>query len=49
MTAATGSVDKTAQALGVHPETARKHYLDAQQAFDSAELFKKLAGVLVPK
>ena len=49
MVAATGSVDKTSQALGVHPETARKHYLDAQQAFDSAELFKQLANVLVPK
>jgi integrase len=49
MVGATQSVDATAEALGVHPETARKHYLDAQQAFNSADLFKKLASVLVPK
>jgi predicted ArsR family transcriptional regulator len=49
MVGATGSVDQTAEALGVHPETARKHYRDARQAFNSEELFKRMAGVLVPK
>ncbi|HEV3437115.1 MAG TPA: site-specific integrase [Gemmata sp.] len=49
MVEATQSVDATAEALGVHPETARKHYLDAQQAYNSTELFKKMADVLVPK
>ena len=49
MVEATQSVDATAEALGIHPETARKHYLDAKQAYNSAELFKKLASILVPK
>ena len=49
MVAATGSIDKTAEAIGIHPDTARRYYLDAQKAFDSDELFKKMAGVLVPK
>jgi hypothetical protein len=49
MVAATGSIDRTAQAIGVHPDTARRHYLDTKQAFDFAELFKKMATVLVPK
>ncbi len=49
MVEATQSVDATAESLGIHPETARKHYLDAKQAYNSAELFKKLASVLVPK
>ncbi len=49
MVAATGSIDKTAEAIGIHPDTARRHYLDSKKAFDSDELFKKMAGVLVPK
>ena len=49
MVAATGSIDKTAEAIGIHPDTARRHYLDAEKAFASDELFKKLAGILVPK
>ncbi|MBY0457295.1 MAG: site-specific integrase, partial [Gemmataceae bacterium] len=49
MVAATGSIDKTAEAIGIHPDTARRHYLDAQKAFASDELFKKMASVLVPK
>jgi hypothetical protein len=48
MTAATQSVDATAQAVGVGPATARRYYLDAQRAFDSDALFTKLAGVLRP-
>jgi len=47
MVAATGSIDRTAEAIGIHPDTARRHYLDSKQAFDSDDLFKKLAGVLV--
>ena len=44
-----GSVDKTAEALGIHPDTARKHYLDAKKAFDTDALMKKMAAILVPK
>jgi len=48
MTVATQSVDATAQAIGVDPQTARRYYLDADRAFKSDELFTKLAGVLRP-
>jgi site-specific recombinase XerD len=46
---ATGSVDATAAAMGVKPETARRHYLDSQKAFQTEELLKKMANVLLPK
>lgn len=49
MVAATGSIDKTAESIGIHLNTARRHYIDAQKAFASDELIKKLAGFLVPK
>lgn len=45
--AATGSVDVTAEALGVDPQTAR-HYLDASKAFQGSEIMKKLGTVLLP-
>lgn len=45
----TQSVDAAAQAMGVDPQTARKHYLDAQRAFDGEELLKRMAGILRPK
>ncbi|WP_261341241.1 site-specific integrase [Fimbriiglobus ruber] len=45
--AATQSVDATAEALGVDPQTAR-HYLDASKAFKGTELMKKMAGILLP-
>jgi integrase len=45
--AATGSVDATAEALGVDPQTAR-HYLDAAKAFHGSEIMKKLGAVLLP-
>jgi integrase len=44
-----GSVDAAAKALRIHPDTARKHYLDASKAFDTDALLKKMAGVLAPK
>ena len=47
--ASDGSVDAAAKALRIHPDTARKHYLDAAKAFDTDTLLKKMAGVLVPK
>jgi hypothetical protein len=47
--ATNGSVDAAAKALRIHPDTARKHYLDASKAFDTDTLLKKMAGVLVPK
>ena len=46
--AATQSVDATAEALGVDPQTAR-HYLDASKAFKGSELMKKFASVLLPR
>lgn len=45
--AATGSVDATAEALGVDPQTAR-HHLDAAKAFHGSEIMKKLGAVLLP-
>ncbi|MCE9560575.1 MAG: hypothetical protein K8U57_00840 [Planctomycetes bacterium] len=47
--AATGSVDAAASAIGVHPQTARAHYLDAQKAFQTDEVMKKVAEALRPK
>ncbi|MFL5330912.1 MAG: hypothetical protein ACJ8C4_18610 [Gemmataceae bacterium] len=45
----TGSLDETAHAIGVTPETARRHYLDAERAFQSDETMRKMAGILRPK
>lgn len=44
--AAGGSVDAAAKALHIHPDTARQHYLDMEKAFDTAELFKRMAATL---
>jgi len=43
-----GSVDAAAEAIGVKSQTARKHYLDSEKAFDSTELLKKMASALLP-
>ncbi len=45
-TLATQSVDATAQAIGIDPQTARKYYLDASKAFSGSELLKQMADVL---
>jgi hypothetical protein len=45
--AATQSVDATAEALGVDPQTAR-HYLEASKAFKGSELLTRLGSVLLP-
>ena len=42
----TQSVDATAQAIGIDPQTARRYYLDAQAAFDGQEIMKRMADVL---
>lgn len=47
-TLARGWVDATAQAIGIDPQTAGRYYLNAQAAFDSDALLKKMAGVLNP-
>ncbi|MBA4064916.1 MAG: hypothetical protein C0501_14615 [Isosphaera sp.] len=47
-TMATGSVDAAAQAIGLHPATARGYYLDARKAFDADEVFRKTAAALIP-
>ena len=46
--AATQSVDATAEALGVDPQTARQ-YLDSAKAFNGSDIMKKLTGVLLPQ
>lgn len=43
---ATGSVDATAQMIGLGAATARNYYLDASRAFQTDELFKRMAKVL---
>jgi integrase len=45
---ATQSVDATAQAMGIDPQTAR-HYVDAGKAFDRSEILKQAADLLRPK
>ena len=46
--AATQSVDAAAEALGIHPTTARRHYLDSKAAFDSQrQLLKRMATILL--
>lgn len=45
---ASQSVDATAQAMGVDPQTAR-HYLEASKAFTPSDLLKRMAGVLLPQ
>ena len=37
------------QAIGLNPATARGYYLDAQRAFDTDEVFRKVGGLLRPK
>ena len=48
MTLATQNIDQTAQAIGIDAQTARKYYLDAKQAFETDEVFKRMASVLRP-
>jgi hypothetical protein len=45
--AATQSVDATAQAMGVDPQTAR-HYLDARKAFDGSAVLRAAQEALRP-
>jgi integrase len=45
---ATGSVDATAQAMGVDPQTAR-HYLDAKKAYDQEVIMRDATPLLLPK
>jgi hypothetical protein len=35
-------------AVDIHPTTARRHDLDSKAVFDSTELRKRMASVLVP-
>jgi integrase len=49
MVVETQNVDLTAQAIDVSPLTARKHYLDAQRAFNTDEAFKLASEKLDPK
>ena len=42
-------VDAAATALGVHAQTARTHYLDAQRAFQTEDVMRKVAEALRPK
>ena len=47
--AATHSIDQTAEAIGIDPRTARRHYLDAKRAIDGQALLERMADVLRPK
>jgi integrase len=47
MATATGSVDLTAQALGISAQTARAYYLDAARAFNTADAFRVASGLLL--
>jgi integrase len=47
VTIVTQSVDATAQALGVSSATVRSHYLDAQRAFNTDEVFRRAASLLL--
>lgn len=44
-----GRIDAAAAAIGVHPQTARRHYLDDAEAYQTEETMRKLAEVLTPK
>jgi integrase len=44
----TGSVDATAELLGVTVQTIRNNYLDPKQAFQTKDAFAKLASALLP-
>ncbi|MDB5311179.1 MAG: hypothetical protein JWO38_5381 [Gemmataceae bacterium] len=45
---ATQSVDATAQAMGIDPQTAR-HYLDAGKAFDRSAILRRASSLLLPQ
>lgn len=47
--ACNGSVDAGAELIGVTPQTARKHYVDPQKAYQTEKARKKLAKMLMPK
>ncbi|MBP3954933.1 hypothetical protein J8F10_06515 [Gemmata sp. G18] len=47
--AATQNIDQTSQAIGITSACARGYYLDAQKAFQTDDIFRKVAGVLLPK
>lgn len=44
--AAGGNVDRAARALGVHPQTARAHYLDRVRAFEGDEVMRAADAAL---
>ena len=44
-----GNVDAAANAIGVHPQTAKTHYLDHKMAFDADADLRKVMDALRPK
>jgi integrase len=48
-TLATQSVDLTAEAIGIDPQTARRYYNDASKSFRGEELLKQMSNILRPK
>lgn len=42
-------VDAAAEAVGVSPQTARRHYVDKRRAMDAAKTFREHGGRLMPK
>ncbi len=48
-TLATQSVDLTAEAIGIDPQTARRYYNDASKSFRGEELLKQMSNILRPE
>ncbi|HEY1191320.1 MAG TPA: hypothetical protein VGE74_27040 [Gemmata sp.] len=44
-----GDLGAVARAIPVTRETAERHYLDMQKAYDAEAIQKEMAGVLIPK
>ena len=44
-----GDMTKVSEAIGVTPETARRHYLDKQRVVNTAEVQRQMAEVLLPQ
>ena len=44
-----GNIEQADTAIGVHPQTAARHYLDDKEAYQTEETMCRLAEVLAPK
>jgi integrase len=44
-----GNIEKAAAAIGVHPQTAARHYLDEKEAFETEQTMRAVADLLKPR